>query len=482
MRTINMTIGEDIEANFLIRIVYEGGGIIHGAQRSILLSGNTYDGQIFQTESWSAISKTINVSAGGGLGDLETVAVFLMRDNQDTATKDYFNSWFPVIGKPGITSYTAEIGLVWDGASQESDITWLKSFYIENYDVSFDLITLTLIELDELQNKLIPQYKIQDSTVNGISYYPKAEDNIGKTIPIIYGWSAEVWSFPNIVDGITNGYVPAFSVDKMVNKYVFSSHGVSFTPDFLLRYLSGPDLFMDIQTSIGGGLAISGNLKGSHVQMSSPPYGKLIGQIIIPMREQAEGDVTNPLNIPVTEIEKVTDFDVSNFALYNVDLTTFSAYKVGSPINDELIGILTQANTDATINMFYKIVGPANSTLSISLWNNTISPSTFAVAVGFFSGPAQTAQMVGNMGLFAPDLSIPGGLQGRIKDISDFLTLEYQVIYTKIAPDVNQWCEVTAVWIDVQNINVLGMKTRIKKVFKARRHLNRDQFEQVRED
>lgn len=251
MLILNDTALSDNQAIWVIRIDTDTPICLSTAVDKITLSGIDYDGKVILKDSLSDGGKTIDFSYGGGIGSVGSFEFSIARYNLNSLTDGFFNEFYPTIESgpvvmPYLIARAVSVGIVWEGATTEAEITWLFYGYIDDYSYDSDKITLSCLEYAELENVELPYYKVQKDFDNGISYFPEApEENIGKSIPIVYGDLSQSESLLPYVDK----FLPVVRVGE--NKFVISSHKnynsyVGSVDDRLFEYISEYDLMLGL--------------------------------------------------------------------------------------------------------------------------------------------------------------------------------------------------------------------------------------------
>lgn len=268
--TLNMTPGEQIDVIWVIKINLDSTTIyLSDTDDKITLSGIDFDGKVIMHRSISDIDKTISMTGGGGLGNIGAFSFGIARYNNHVDTQDFFDDFFPS-NSNYVSGRVVEIGIIWEGATLLSQITWLPPYYVEDYSYNENTIMLTCYELDEIFHKQILSYEIQKDFNNGISYFENAPvENYGVPLPIVYGDFQTLYDYPR--NNLTT--CPLVCVDRHTLQYIISSHKIlSFHSSFYnpgvqgayWRYLGGIKVYMRCYTT---NAIASNTFRGSNITL-----------------------------------------------------------------------------------------------------------------------------------------------------------------------------------------------------------------------
>ena len=182
---------------------------------------NTWDGQALNfNDRVSDIDSFVDTGSSGTIGGVSAYVFTISRYSDNTRFDGFFEEFYPAFDGGNLSSMECEVGIVWNTASTDTEITWLMPGRIVDYSYTPRKMILTVLQSTEIDSRPLPYYKIQNVFDNGVSYFPNApEDNYGTIIPIIYGDK----SLGNFVTGVFN-YAPAYMTDKELNQFVLASH------------------------------------------------------------------------------------------------------------------------------------------------------------------------------------------------------------------------------------------------------------------
>jgi len=240
--TLNDTALNDNQARFVVKIESDTAIYLSNYLDGITLSSVLYDGVPLVKNSLQDNGKSIDISNGGGIGNIQAFQLQIARYQTNTSLNEFFNDLFPATGKQYLIARPISIGFCWEGATTAGEITWFFYGYIDEYSYNADTITLLCLEYAELENIELPYYKIQKDYDDKVSYFPNAnKDSYGTTIPLLYG------DFTTI-DQEYNIYILAPAILTDVNTYTFllSSHWLQANANALYKYLDSANTYMKL--------------------------------------------------------------------------------------------------------------------------------------------------------------------------------------------------------------------------------------------
>lgn len=301
---MNMTVGNDQDIIWIVKI--DGDSTYRLATEDITLSGNDYDGKVLNVSergeaAVTRFQKEIDVTGGGGIGNLGSFSFRISRYNDNALTNDFFNDFYPATSQPYIVSRNVDVGIIWKGATTESQITWVRKGYIDTYSYTPRVISFDCFELSELESRDLPFYKVQKDFDNGVSYFLFApEDNYGQSIPVIYGsyifntttsspnssWISELY-----------GLVPGILATEHSLNYMIASHKCKTTELALYKYINGFKTYM--RTTKVGSVITNNNFYSLNF---IDGVGQALGEIKILFKELSK-------NSTVIDVGAVTNKD-----------------------------------------------------------------------------------------------------------------------------------------------------------------------------
>ena len=228
------------------------------------------------------ISEGIEIQGGGGLGRISAIETGFARYATAAEYNGFFNEFYPATSGKRLVGREVHLGWVWAGATLESEITWFKKFYVENYSYDSSKIGLYCIETRELEMIELPPYEVQKDYNDGVSYFPNAdESSFGEPIPIVYG---SLFVGMSVVNQ-TWELAPGLLVDKEKVKFIFACHkvfddsyGVVSGQYIVYRYVSSLKTYMQIYKASG---TSSVNSYVNNTVSMQGTLGELLGNLII---------------------------------------------------------------------------------------------------------------------------------------------------------------------------------------------------------
>lgn len=285
MLTLNDTPLNDNQARFVVKIESDTPIYLSNYLDGITLSSVLYDGAPLVKNSLQDNGKSIDISNGGGIGNIQAFQLQIARYQTNTALNDFFNDLFPATGKQYLIARPISIGFCWEGATTAGEITWFFYGYIDEYSYNADTITLLCLEYAELENIELPPYKLQRENDNGISYFPDApEDNIGLSLPIIYG-DFTLKSGEGTTKNIISPLCPTLLVDETKIKGIVASHECNTSAD-TYQYIDSLGVKQAIDgfdiTAAPAQISVkNNNYAGTGYTLLDGDDGSIIGGIII---------------------------------------------------------------------------------------------------------------------------------------------------------------------------------------------------------
>jgi hypothetical protein len=456
MRTLNQTPGNDNEIVW-IYILEMDSGTKKYASEDITLSGNAYDGSVISRNSIKAISKMVNISQGGGLGSIGNSQFSIPRDNTDSLTQDFINSFFPSTGEELITSRYFTIGIVWSGATYETEITYLQSFYIENQGSSYYLMDYPLAETAELDTIQLPPYKIQKDDDDGISYFPKATDDVlGQAMYIYYGDYSLYTSYIERRTNQMKGYAEAVSIDDTNAIFNVCCHECKSIWDNdtnnnmnMLKYISGIEYYMIISYSdtSSGATSYTNNFFGHTITMLANAYvGELLGDLVFQLKEFYPNQVVN------TNVDNIVDADETNYTA------------IGSSAGATLLGNRVGLKPNATTNnseVGYPQLGAPNA--KIQMLVESADASSLEVSVlkqdPAGSGVGSQGHVITTQSIISYDFNATSGEPDSIDQI-------FRSYYELLVADLyspERFANVYNIWLELTDITIYGLTKSVRK-------------------
>jgi hypothetical protein len=449
--SLNMTAGKDNQVVWIIRISIDESTVFYlsDADDKITLSSQDYDGKVIQKDSIGTVSNSADFS---GVGSVSNFTFGIARYNELSGLSNFFNDLFPATSGDYLIGATVEFGIVWNTATTESQITWLNTFYIEDYEYVADYMTLFCVAIDELQNKQIPYYEIQSDYDDGISYFDQAPaDSYGAFMPILYGDAFIAETFLAYMNE-TVYRAPTIVVDESKMKVVVSYHkcyGTSLSLKVsgeysLFRYLNGLKTYQQLYRA--DGTAGSNNFNGHNLSMLDTQNDLLYGASYIKLR------VLSPLS-DLKDVGNITNPALSDYE--ELDGQKGVALRPGREESESNFGFLQEANT-SDIQLKFQISSDSVNNRDWTLYLSSILENpTWSSATGVSGTHAlgtTTATITFNM---ASDH--PAGINWTIERL---LATEFRLGNDEASS--SDKIRVYYAWIYCENINVLGVSRNQK--------------------
>mgnify|MGYP001562473371 CR=1 FL=1 len=369
MLIMNMNPEEDQELVLIVRINLDTEYMYFSdTENQIVLSGTAFNGKVISKNSIGEATKDVDVTQGGTIGQVGNWELSLARYTSYVGTvttfDDFFNDFAPATSKPLLTSKTVDVGVVWGGAVDSTEITWLYQFYIENYDWTTYSLNLGCIEYDELVAKQLPYYVIQKEKDNGISYFINApEESYGQTIPIVYGDLATLdLSYSNF------RLAPCLRVDKDSFKYIISSHinHTIYSEKNLWKYIDAVGNMMKLT----GVTSLQSNTRAGFVTALNSDGSTITGELKIQPRLYLANGSGWTYGTSATDPRSAFDNDPVTYCdLYN---NSEIAFQLSTKAINSDIGILSgDSQSDIEFVALFDVLTGSN-TVKLKYWHSTV--------------------------------------------------------------------------------------------------------------
>ena len=373
MLTMNMTVGKDTAAIWIVRINLDADGYLYFADVNdkVTLSAIDFDGKVIFKDSLSEIEKYVDVSFGGSIGQVGNFGFSVARHTSYTGVSNFFNDLYPATSKPLLTSKTVDVGIVWSGATLTTEITWLHQFYVEDYSFQTNRLDMFCIEYDELQGKDLPPFVLQEDFNDGISYYTNASDDFyGQAIPIIYG----DFTTRNLEYEQFN-FVPTVAISKGTS-YKIACH-ICHTVEassYLYEYLEPVETVM--QLSVASPTAV--NTRAGHNITLAARAENVKGRLMLMPRGYISGG---------SDYANAIDTDAVTYA--TLDANDTMKWQVNAKLSDAQFGIFSFSQFDSSLMILWDSSG-GNVDFQVKAWDLPTAAFLFRVASGSVSGTGNT--------------------------------------------------------------------------------------------
>lgn len=231
MITFNQTPGFDNELIWVLQIFFDDVTLKLAYKRSITLSSNLYDSDVIARGSLDIGETSIN-PAMGGMSDISTLDFSFSRKSSNEYVDGFIGDFVPSTGGRYAVNRLVRIGVVWVGATNENQITWINDYYyIQEMKSNKDYISFQCAELSALEKTELPYYTIQNTFNNVMSYSNSCPDNNNVALPILYG-KFNTQTFIKYLPTADINLAPAVLIDRDTLEYVYASHQCeAFTGD-----------------------------------------------------------------------------------------------------------------------------------------------------------------------------------------------------------------------------------------------------------
>lgn len=334
--------------------------IIYLSTRDISLD-NSYSGQLLNEKNYiSEVPFNSNILEGGGAGSVTSFNFAISRYVDNASLDGFMNEFYPSSDGGYIVSRVVDFGICWEGATVDTDITWLFRGRIIDYNYQQRQLTFVVFQESELTNKEVPYYAIQKDFNNGVSYYQYAPtENYGVPIPIVYG-SFNIDAFDYDLKKVS----PCICTDKRYLIFAQAAHKLytQNSPTYtnaLYKYISGADTYM---------VLIPDN--GSSINYNTKAYVRLYS----PSRVGSEGIKGKLFLVPkligitsdYNDIENI--LDNSNSTNITVEDTKELSVRLGEASTSDT-GILSQTAADIKIAVSWQSDDGGNRRITLKYYN-----------------------------------------------------------------------------------------------------------------
>lgn len=311
MITFNQTPGFDNQLIWVLQIFFDDVTLKLAYKRGITLSGSLYDSDVIALGSLNLGESSIN-PAMGGMSDINTLEFGFSRNSSNGYVSGFIGDFIPSTGGRYAINRLVRIGVVWLGATLESEITWINDyFYIQEMTSNKDYISFQCAELSALEKAELPYYTIQKHFDNEMSYSSSCPDNNNVAIPLLYG-KFKTQTFLKYLPDTDINLAPAVLIDQDTLEYVYASHqceaftgsGYVYETRPLIEYREGGWL---IVLPADTGIVKSYNREGVTLQSTKAEDETLTGKLYYNRGyiagKKSDYGVIAPLNTGVGDIE-----------------------------------------------------------------------------------------------------------------------------------------------------------------------------------
>lgn len=331
MITLNQSSGNNNDTIWVLKINTDTP--IYISTRDLTLD-STFDGQVLNEENYlTPVYYNSSIKEGGGTGSVISYSFSVSRYVSNSAFNGFHNEFYPASGGVYLSSRLVQIGVCWTGATSDSEITWLMTGRIIDYNYEQRRLNVVVFQESEITNKEIPYYSIQKDFDNEVSYFENADKEIyGDVIPIIYG-SFNIWQpvpnhediFPNVFQSVNFALAPVIITNQATLEMVVCSHKVytdNYNPSTYFgagknntfKYLGGLDTYMHIYEAAAvsaSSINTFSRFKYSLLYTKVKMYGRLHIHLTQASDLTGSTDVTNAIDDDPQTYTAIDEFAVT---------------------------------------------------------------------------------------------------------------------------------------------------------------------------
>lgn len=458
MKTLSMAPSNDNEAIWIIKI-FDGTNTYRLATKSITLSSNIYDGdalsRINNPNSLNMFGRKIDLANDGVLGENINLSFSFKNNSSNSLIDDFQNDFYPATSGKIIIMQSVNIGVVWEGATTEAEITWIEELGVNSFSNNQDDVFINAMDLSDKGLFPLPYYKIQKDYDNKISYYPNcAEDNIEAPIPIVYG----DFTIQNRAKRIFN-LSPCILVDPSNDKFIIASHEFDTTSLSLVEadeyslfsYLDGFKTYIRLSRD-SGTASVNSVIHSITMQDTN---GVVYGDIIIPFGACGTTSTEAVANIIDQDDTTYLQFDDGEGAPLKtipfdgggIDLYQFINFNAYCPIE-----ITFRLSSNDANDRYYLI----------NYWNTKVGadPGTAGGNSGSFLLDTGTTVTSYSYDMKNDNTAKNGGLPWTLKDLSE---IEFTIENVSGTP--GEYIRVYGGFLNITSIQMNQYTTVLKKAF-----------------
>lgn len=150
------------------------------SSENITISSQEYVGRFILQNGVDSIDSLVDTSIGGGLASIGNTSLSL---NEIITQNGLHRDFKPQSAGTELINRAVEIGCVYNfGSLSTTDIVWLYSGVIDDFNYSIDKLNLDVVAAREIDSLNLPR-----ETVNTADYPNAPEESLGLPIPILYG-------------------------------------------------------------------------------------------------------------------------------------------------------------------------------------------------------------------------------------------------------------------------------------------------------
>lgn len=457
MLTMNQTPLEDNKVIWFIKITLDSEELYLTDKINGIILTNSYDGNsTAQSINSNEIYESCNFSAGAVLPSVPSLTLEIPRDNNNSFFEDFQNAIYPNT-TDYLISRIVDIGIGWEGIIDETEITWLYEFYIQDINVSYDRMTFNLLGFDDF-NVQIPRHIVQKENANANFYFPNADNqNIGLPLPLLYG---EFITYDFRYNNVNLAYT--ICTNKNLFEYYYASHvikqdisditflSVSSVQYLiaLLEYKEGLQNYLELLPAEGECI---NSHSGSYIRILKESFtlgdvlsGNILLNILKPYNDTNYADIDLLNNYPRQEI--------------TLDKGELLAVQLNLEGYDNDLGLLSSLNpADIQWRVIYQSDGAYTVNIDMAYNNKNIGYSTAQTDSTNLTGINWKAALF-NM---AQDTTAKddNNLPYKLEEL-----LSYGFVIENTSSSTSQLINISEVCLIIKNITVARLKERLKSI------------------
>ncbi len=358
---------------------------------------NTWDGEVLNVDDRNSdIDAFIDVESSGSIGGVSAYHFTISRYSSNTRFDGFHEEFTPAFDGGNLSSMECQVGLVWNTASTDTEITWLMMGRVIDYQHGTKM-TIACLQSTEIDSRPLPHYTVQKDFDNEVSYFTNApDDNYGIILPIVYGdFSLTLEAaapFPPM--GLIHPLLyPLVLVDKHKLTYIAATHEFNTAglepggggSSQVWRYLSGLSHYMLLNCANGSQTNNDISFSVSHFDTLDSSDNVILGTIfLIPTLPGSKNDISNYSNL--------TNYDSG---VDEITITSLDEVALMIDGTEPNIGLLSRAASSITIGVWQSdsVAADASDDTIITYFN-----SAFNSGVGGYGDETATAQFGWNTG------------------------------------------------------------------------------------
>ncbi len=421
---------------------------------------NTYDGQVLEFNNrLSDIDEFMDVKSSGSIGGVSSYIFTVARHSSNTKFDGFFEEFYPTFNGGILSSRDCEVGIVWNTASTDTEITWLMRGRIVDYKYKPRKMVITILQSTEIDTRPLPFYSVQKDFDNEISFFTNApDDSYGIILPLVYGdFTIALDSLQTVPPGdLRQLTFPLVLVDKYKLQYIAATH--KFNTEVLslagrsvnYKYLAGINYYSKLGCDNGSSTNNDIRLIMAHFDTLNNSDNVVTATLlIVPTLPGSNNDIS--------------DYDNLVNLIGNDELTITSTNEVALTIdgNEAGIGQISRQSGSVQIhvNQTSSVTADATDDTVITYFN-----SEFNSGVGGYGDETGTAQFGWNTGDGVKEHTQDMSIDFVGRDVSDVAwtwdeIFNLQFIVRSITSYTNKY---NAIWIEITHIVVTDARKTIK--------------------